>query len=199
MTGFEDPRGRRSEELAFSAEQAERVGAIETARALFSEAATLEEQIVADVSATAPRVRSVLATSAVALWYKARELGRALTLARHYIAAAIASDTELAELLGLIRDAWVHDKRPSTLPAHSEIARQYLETREQLDWVRQTQSGTAPRIEELDAMWKLLDDHDFTTIAQELISIDTVDRTGEFLGVDVGVEQLAQAGPRAIR
>ena len=199
MTGFEDPRGRRSEELAFFAEQAERAGAIAQARTLFSEAATLEEQVVAEVSATAPRVRAVLATSAVALWYKARDLGRALALARHYIAAAVSSDTELAELLGLIRDAWVHDGRPSTLPVHREIARQYLETREQLDWVRQTQSGTAPRIEELDAMWKLLDDHDFATIAQELISIDTVDRTGEFLGVDVEVARLAQAGPRAVR
>lgn len=199
MTGFEDPRGHRSEELAFLAEQAERAGAIDQARALFSEAATLEEQVVAEVSATAPRVRSVLATSAVALWYKARDLGRALVLARHYIAAAVSSDTELAELLGLIRDAWMHDGLPATLPAHSELARQYLETREQLDWVRQTRSGTAPRIEELDAMWRLLGDHDVTTIAQELISIDTVDRTGELLGIDVEVDRLAQVGPRAVR
>ncbi len=198
MTGFDDPRGRRSEELAFSAEQAERNGRLDEARRKFAEAAALEEVVVADVSLAEARVKAVLATSAVALWFKARHLHRALSLARHYLATGVSREPDLAELFGLIHDAWLHDQLPMAVVPHSEAARQYWEAREQLELEsRVGQSTHAARSKELDEMWKRLGEADHRTIAQELITLEEVERTGEFLCVDVELDKVSAIGPRA--
>ncbi len=94
MSGFDDPRGRRSEELAFEAERAHRSGDDRRARSLFEQAAELEEQAVADTDPAEPRVRGVLAVSSVALWCKARRYDRAETLARGYLDTSAVTDEE---------------------------------------------------------------------------------------------------------
>lgn len=109
MTGFDDPRGRNSEELAYAAESAMQAGDPQGARRLFADAARLEEQRAFDADPNAPRVRSILAISAVALWFKARELTRALVLARHFITTGATTKAELDELLASIRAAWSDD------------------------------------------------------------------------------------------
>lgn len=107
MTGFEDPRGQASEALAFQAERALRAGRTEEARRLFGEAAALEEKIVEDASADEPRVRSVLAVSAVALWYKAGDLEKVERLACRYMADGTVLDgPDHGELRNLLQRSW---------------------------------------------------------------------------------------------
>lgn len=83
---FDDARRAQSEEAAFRAERAWGEGKADEARRLFAEAADLEEQVAREVPATAARVRSVLAISAVALWYKAGDFERAKRLAYVFLA-----------------------------------------------------------------------------------------------------------------
>jgi hypothetical protein len=66
-----DPRGRRSEALAFEADRARKAGDEARALSLFAEAAELEAQVARETPTDEPRVRSVLAISAVALWLDA--------------------------------------------------------------------------------------------------------------------------------
>lgn len=88
MTGYlEDPRGRRSEELAFAAERAYKFGDHERAFDLFAEAAELEGQVAREVPADQPRVRSVLGISAVALWIDARRYDEAIRTACELLAS----------------------------------------------------------------------------------------------------------------
>jgi hypothetical protein len=63
---LEDPRGHRSEALVFEAQRARKAGDEGRARSLFAEAAELEAQVAREVPTGSPRVRSVLAISAVA-------------------------------------------------------------------------------------------------------------------------------------
>lgn len=74
---FVDARRALSEAASFRAEQAWSTGDVEAARKLFAEAALLEEAVALEVPAGSSRVRSVLAISAVALWYKAADFERA--------------------------------------------------------------------------------------------------------------------------
>ena len=83
---FVDQRRSRSEEAAFRAERAWAEGRADDARKLFGEAAVLEEEVALEAAPSSPRVRSVLAISAVALWYKAGELDRAKRLAYTFLA-----------------------------------------------------------------------------------------------------------------
>ena len=89
-TSFADARSRQSEELAFRAETAWAVGGVEEARELFAQAAELEEAVAREVSLGHPRIQSVLAISAVALWYKAANFDRAKRLAYTFLASADA-------------------------------------------------------------------------------------------------------------
>lgn len=68
---FDDPRHRRSEELSFFAERAERTGDLPAGLAQYADAAELEEKNALEVPGEVPRVRGVLAISAVALWLRA--------------------------------------------------------------------------------------------------------------------------------
>jgi hypothetical protein len=107
MIGFNDPRGQQSEALAFQAERAGRAGRAEEARRLFAEAAALEEAIVEDARGDEPRVWSVLAVSAVALWYKAGDLARVEQLACRYLAAGtVLAEPDHGELRNLLQRSW---------------------------------------------------------------------------------------------
>ncbi len=81
-----DPRGRRSEELVFQAERARRAGDEARALSLFAAAAALEADVAREVSLGEPRVRSVLAISAVALWLDARRHDEAARTACEFLA-----------------------------------------------------------------------------------------------------------------
>jgi hypothetical protein len=70
-SSLEDPRGHRSEALVVEAQRARKAGDEVGARALFAKAAELEAQVAREVPAGSPRVRGVLAISAVALWLDA--------------------------------------------------------------------------------------------------------------------------------
>lgn len=83
---FDDPRRRQSEEHAFDAERAERAGDLAAARAKYAAAARLEQEVAMQVPASAARVRSVLAISAVALWLRGEAWGDAATAACAFLA-----------------------------------------------------------------------------------------------------------------
>ena len=119
MTGFDDPRGQQGEALAFEAERALRAGHTEEARRLFADAAALEEAIVEDAGADQPRVRSVLAVSAVALWYKAGDLTRVEQLACKYLAAGtVLAGPDHGELRNLLQRSW----QEAALARHTQDA-----------------------------------------------------------------------------
>jgi len=208
MTGFDDPRGRRSEQLAFEAERAANTGELDTARALFAQAAELEEQVVADTDPAQPRVKSVLAVSAVALWYKAHRLTRAQALARHYLAAGVAlEEASIRELRALIHEARrANDQRDQptvTAAKKTDAAQRYCEVLDEIEWRRAT-APSSPMIPiagttELERLWAKLDDEDRKAIEREIQALEMLDRTGEFLYSDVELDKVEEAGPRVAR
>jgi len=109
---LDDPRGRRSEALAFEAERARRAGEEARARVLFEEAATLEAEVARDVAPSKPRVRSVLAISAVALRLEARQPEEAARTACEFLARPdLLSDQGKADLEALLERA-LHERGP---------------------------------------------------------------------------------------
>jgi hypothetical protein len=77
VQAFDDPRHRRSEELAFLAERAERKGELAAALTHYAESARLEEESALDVPGDVPEVRELFAVSAVALWLRAERWSEA--------------------------------------------------------------------------------------------------------------------------
>jgi hypothetical protein len=209
MRGFDDPRGRQSEELAFEAERVERGGDEKRARALFAQAAELEEQVVADTDPEEPRVKSVLAVSSVALWYKAHRFIRAQALARHYLAMGAAADSEsVQELRALIRRAQQdNDARGqrTTAPGakRSAVVQRYCEVRDQIEWLRATRGAELnvppTATAELERLWTRLDEEDRLAIEVEIEALESLEDTGEFLCVDVERDKVEAAGPRTAR
>jgi hypothetical protein len=83
-----DPRREASEAHALAAEQAWSRGERSEAYRQFELAAQLEEEVAREVGAASPRLRSLLAISAVALWYKAGRYDASKRLAYHFLAAS---------------------------------------------------------------------------------------------------------------
>ncbi|AUX25728.1 uncharacterized protein SOCEGT47_062770 [Sorangium cellulosum] len=104
---FDDPRRRRSEELAFFAERAERTGDLIAALTQYAEAARLEEANALEIPADVPRVRTVLAVSAVALWLRAEQWDEAARAGCAFLAVpkALTPDGR-RELQSLVDRAW---------------------------------------------------------------------------------------------
>ena len=117
---FDDPRGRASEELAFTAELALRRGDRAAARRAFASAATLETEVARSVPVSQPRIRGVLGVSATALWIKAGEPATARALADDLLAAGGLSAATCQELRQL---------RARALPGRNASRRLVLE-----DW-----------------------------------------------------------------
>lgn len=67
---FNDPRHRRSEDLAFQAERADLTGDVAAAVVLYAEAASLEEELALAIPGDVPKIRELFAVSAVALWLR---------------------------------------------------------------------------------------------------------------------------------
>lgn len=107
MGYLDDPRGHQSEELAFKAEQAERLGDRFRAKQLFEEAARLEEEVARDVGADAPRIRSTLAISAVSLWLRAEQWEAAAKGACYFLAQPeLLMSDGVTQLRALLDRAW---------------------------------------------------------------------------------------------
>ena len=83
---FDDPRHRRSEELAFFAEGAERRGERPAALAQYLEAARLEEEHALAIPGEVPRNRELFAVSAVALWLAAERWDEAVRAGSAFLA-----------------------------------------------------------------------------------------------------------------
>jgi hypothetical protein len=110
---LEDPRGQRSEALAFEADRARRAGNEAWARALFAEAAELEAAVAREVPPGKPRVRSVLAISAVALWLDAHRHEDAARTACEFLARPeLLSEQGKADLEALLERAF-HERGPA--------------------------------------------------------------------------------------
>lgn len=203
MSAFDDPRSRQCEALAVQAEQAQRAGDVARARALYAKAAELEQMVVADVPSNAPRIRSVLGVSAVALWYKARLLHHAIALAQHYVALGYVSEDEMRDLRDRIRVAWDEEGLSTAMSVqrvpHQPTALRYLKLLNELVWTRVTQvtrSAQESSSKELEDALRALDDVDYKTIAEELVMVESVEETGDFL-FDVDEEEIPEKGLRA--
>ena len=105
---FDDPRSRESEELASHADRALRAGRLDEAKKHYSEAARLEEANALDVPGNVPRVRSVLAISAVSLWLKAGKCEEAYRAASLFLVnpdiLTFEGRTELRTLITRVRE-----------------------------------------------------------------------------------------------
>ena len=97
---------RVSAELAERAHDALRLGEHETARQLFAQAASAESEALENVSLDRPRTFGITAVSAVALWYKARELETAEKLACRMLAASGLPGFAVDELRSLLQSVW---------------------------------------------------------------------------------------------
>lgn len=104
---FLDPRRRRSEELAFAAERADDRGDAASALVQYAEAAKLEEANALDVPGEVPRVRSVLAISAVALWLRAEQWEEAARAGCAFLAVPNTLTPDgVRKLRSLVDRAW---------------------------------------------------------------------------------------------
>jgi hypothetical protein len=99
---FDDPRREESETLAAQAERAWSEGRRQEAQGLFAKAAKIEEDVALGVLASVPRSRSVLARSAVALWYKAGEYEHAKRIAYSFLATEALTEQGRSELEDLV-------------------------------------------------------------------------------------------------
>lgn len=82
---FDHPHLRRSEALAFEAEQAERRGDDALACSRYADAAELDFRVALSLSGL-PRTRSAVAISAVCLFARARQFDRAVDAAKRFLA-----------------------------------------------------------------------------------------------------------------
>jgi len=103
---FDDPIGQQSDELSFRAERALATGNAQKALELFAEAAALETQLAERAAADEPRVRSVVALSAVALWFKARRFDECERLALQLLAGERLTDQGRVEVRALLERCW---------------------------------------------------------------------------------------------
>lgn len=103
MTGdmFDDPRSQEADELSFTAERLERRGQLAEARDHYTRAALLEEALARETPPSSPRVRGVLAISAVSLWSAAGDPLHALDLAAEFIADPTLPASDRTDLIAL--------------------------------------------------------------------------------------------------
>jgi hypothetical protein len=126
---FDNPDHRRSEELAFAAERAERGGAIDVARTAFAEAAKLEENAAWKIPESEPRLRSLFGISAVSLWLKAAEWDDAARAGCTFLAfPKFLTPDGRRELESLVDRAW-RSRELSTVFGRERDAFVGLETR----------------------------------------------------------------------
>lgn len=97
---------RKAQQLSQQAESDLRAGKIERALRKYSEAAALEEKVLDAVDEGKDRTYSIIAVSAVALWYKAREYEQAQLVAYRALATARLTHSARSELRELLEVIW---------------------------------------------------------------------------------------------
>lgn len=107
MSGLGDPRGQEADELSWLADKEMRRGRLAEARNFYARAAAIEQSIALDSIDDPIRVRSVLAVSATALWYKAARWTEVQLLAHRWLAEPdrLTPDAR-AELRRLLQRSW---------------------------------------------------------------------------------------------
>lgn len=104
---FNDPRHRRSEELAFLAERAERTGDLARALDQYAESASLEEENAHAVPGDLPKIREIFAISAVALWLCAERWDEAARAGCAFLAQPHKLTPDgVREIKKLVERAW---------------------------------------------------------------------------------------------
>ena len=112
MGYFDDPRGRRAEELAFAAEQALRRNDPRAAREAYAQAAALETEVARSIPRAEERIRGVLGVSAAALWLKAGDLAQAAALSAEFLAEERLPQDSRERLLAIQQQA-TQTRRPA--------------------------------------------------------------------------------------
>ena len=98
---------KSSEGLASAAHEASRIGNFAQAETLFAQAAEAEEQAISYLRPQEkPRTFGITSVSAVALWYKAREFGRAERLAHQALTAEGVPEFAVDQLRSLLQTIW---------------------------------------------------------------------------------------------
>lgn len=105
---WDDSRRRRAEDTVLEAERAERDGQIIIAKQLFAIAGRLEEAVARETRA--PRVRSVLCVSAVALLVRAHCWREAVLVASYFLDDELVSPQARGELFALWQQASKRDE-----------------------------------------------------------------------------------------
>ena len=96
----------QSEGFAADAECAVRQGASERAIALYRLAAQAEAQALAALDVTKARTLGILAVSAVALWYKARDYPQAQRIAHQCLWTSSLPPFAVAQIEDLLKTMW---------------------------------------------------------------------------------------------
>lgn len=108
MTGFDDNLAREVDEYAWAAQLAARQGRRREANELYAKAAALEQEAAQSQWDGPIELRSVLAVSAVALWYKAGRWPEMRRLTHRWLAEhARLTASARAELHDLLQRAEV--------------------------------------------------------------------------------------------
>jgi hypothetical protein len=119
---LEDPRRAKVEAYAQAAETAWRAKGHKDSDDLFAKAAAIEEEVAREVPAASPRTRSVLAISAVALWYKARNYARAKRTAYTFLATEAGLTTQGRSALEELVDRCSREHEIASLGADPTMA-----------------------------------------------------------------------------
>lgn len=98
---FDDPRSHQADDLVLQAELLERRGEHAGASELYRRAAALDEALARETPVSSPRVRGVLAISAVSLWSAAGALPKAISLADEFLTGHTLSASERTSLARL--------------------------------------------------------------------------------------------------
>lgn len=129
---FDDSRSHEADDLSLQAELLERRGEHVDARELYRRAAVLEEALARETPTASPRVRGVLAISAVSLWSAAGALPRAIGLADEFLGEPTLPTSERQSLAKLAEDL----RARAAQEHHHALLAELMDT-----WLRREPSG----------------------------------------------------------
>lgn len=122
MSLLRDRRRARSEELALHAEQASSREQRDEAARLFAEAAALESQVAREVPTAQARLRSILAISSMALWYKSGDFDQAESEAYWFLSRGEGLTAEgKRDLCDLLERCWREREIQKRIGRNSEL------------------------------------------------------------------------------
>jgi hypothetical protein len=102
---------RSSESLVAQAEAAARLGDGARALRLYADAAEFEERALRDIDVEKQRTLGITAVSAISLFFKAKNLSKAETLAHHWLASAHLPSFAREQVRNLLQSIWSEQVR----------------------------------------------------------------------------------------